>query len=136
MILDKNLQVSTAQVVTATAGSTDVVDLNQDRDIGIGDAVFLVVNISAVSGTSPTLTIAIQTDDNSAFSSPATLAQSASLAPPTANSQIVVVLPRTNERYLRANYTVGGTSPSITLDAFFTTNPPPGWQAYPGAIPG
>lgn len=136
MILDKLLQVSTAQVVTATAGSTDVLDLKQDRDIGIGEPVYLVTNISAVSGTSPTLVIAIQSDDNSGFSSASVLASSASLAPPVAGQQIVVPLPRTNERYLRANYTVGGTSPSITLDSYFTTNPPPGWQAYPGAIPG
>lgn len=136
MILDKNLQVSTAQVVAANGRSTDVVDLKQDRDIGLGDPVFLVVNVNAVSGTSPTLQVAIHTDDNSGFSSAATLVSSPVLAPPVAGQSIVVPLPRTNERFLSAFYTVGGTSPSFTLDAYLTTNPPPGWQAYPGAIPG
>ena len=134
MILDKNLQVSTDQVVTATARSTDVIDLKQDRDIGIGEPMYLIANIKAVSGTSPTLTIALHTDDNSGFSSAVTLASSASLAPPVANSQIVLPVPLTNERYLSAHYTVGGTSPSFTIDAYLSAVPPPGWQAYPGAI--
>ena len=134
MILDKNLQISTAQVVTSTGRSTDVIDLKQDRDIGIGEPMFMIFNITAVSGTSPTLTIAMHTDDNSSFSSAATLVSSASLAPPVANTQIVLVMPRTNERYLSAYYTVGGTSPSITIDAYLSPVPPPGWQSYPGAI--
>lgn len=136
MILDKLLQVSTAQVVTATARSTDVIDLKQDRDIGIGDPVFLVVNVTAVSGTSPTLQVAMHTDDNSGFSSAATLVSSAVFSPPTVGQMIVLPMPRTNERYLSAHYTAGGTSPSFTLDAYFTANPPPGWQAYPGAVVG
>jgi hypothetical protein len=134
MILDKNLQVSTDQVVTANARSTDVIDLKQDRDIGIGEPMFCVVNVKAVSGTSPTLQVAIHTDDNSSFSSAATLAQTAAAAP-AANSLIVIPLPRANERYLSLYYTVGGTSPSFTLDSYLTATPPPGWQAYPGSIP-
>lgn len=134
MILDKNLQVSTDQVLTATAASTDVIDLKQDRDVGIGEPMYIVVNIKAVSGTSPTLTITAQTDDNSAFPSAATLVASASLAPPVANTQQVLMFPRSNERYVRLNYTVGGTSPSITVDAYLSAVPPPGWQAYPGEI--
>ena len=134
MILDKNLQVSTDQVLTATAASTDVIDLKQDRDVGIGEPMYIVVNIKAVSGTSPTLTITAQTDDNSAFPSAATLVASASLAPPVANTQQVLMFPRSNERYVRLNYTVGGTSPSITVDAYLSAAPPPGWQAYPGEI--
>lgn len=134
MILDKNLQMSTDQVLTATAASTDTIDLKQDRDIGIGEPMYVIVNIKAVSGTSPTLAIALQTDDNSAFSSPATLFTGATLSPPVANTQQVIPFPRANERHLRLNYTIGGTTPSVTVDAYLTSTPPAGWQAYPGAI--
>lgn len=134
MILDNNLQFSTNQTLTATAASTDTIDLKQDRDLGIGEPMYVIVNIGAVSGTSPTLAIAIQTDDNSAFSSPATLLTAPTLSPPVANSQQVLMFPRGNERHLRLNYTVGGTSPSIAVNAYLSAVPPPGWQAYPGAI--
>lgn len=137
MLLDKNLQVSTAQALSATARSTDVVDLKQDRDIGIGDSFFLVAVVTtALAGTSPTLAVSIQTDDNAAFLSPVTLATSATLTAAPLGTMIVVPLPRTNERYLAANFTLGGTTPTVTVDAYFTPTPPPGWQAYPGAIPG
>lgn len=135
MIFDRNMQVSTSQVVTASGLSTDVLDLKQDRDIGIGQPVFLIANVKAVSGTTPTIQVAIQTADNAAMTSPVTLVSSPSVAA-TANMLIVVPLPRTNLRYLAAYYTVGGTTPSITLDSYFSAEPPPGWQAYPGAIPG
>lgn len=134
MILDKLLQISASQVVTADARSTDVIDLKQDRDIGIGEPMYMIFNIEAVSGTSPTLTITVQTDDNSSFSSASTIATATALAPPVANTQIVVPLPRANERYLSAYYDVGGTSPSVTITAHLSATPPPGWQAYPGAI--
>ncbi len=133
MILDKSLQMSTDQVVTADARSTDVIDLKQDRDIGIGEPMYCVINIKAVSGTSPTLAPSIHTDDNSSFSSAETLASLAA-ATPVANTLIVMPLPRTNQRYLSLYYDVGGTSPSVTIDAYLTATPPPGWQAYTGAI--
>jgi hypothetical protein len=133
MITDRLLQVSTDQVVTANARSTDTIDLKQDRDIGIGEPMYFVVSVKSVSGTSPTLQVGIQTDDTAAFSSPATIAQTAAIAV-TAGSMIVVPLPRANERHLSMFYTVGGTSPSFTLDAYLSAVPPAGWQAYPGAI--
>lgn len=133
MILDKNLQVSTDQVVTANARSTDTIDLKQDRDIGIGEPMYLVTTMKAVSGTTPTLQVALHTDDNAAFSSAETLEQSAAIAG-AVGTMIVLTVPRTNQRHLSAFFTVGGTTPSFTIDCYLTATPPPGWQAYPGAI--
>lgn len=42
--------------------------------------------------------------------------------------------PHTNERYVRAKYTLGGTDPTFTIDAFLTSQEPPNWQALPDAI--
>lgn len=137
MILDRNLQVSSAQALSASARSTDTIDLKQDRDIGIGETVYFVAVVTvALAGTTPTLKVGIQTDDNAAFSSPATLVESQTLNAAPVGTMIVVPLPRTNERHLAAYYTLGGTTPTVTLDGYFTPNPPPGWQAYPGAVPG
>lgn len=135
MILDKLLQLSASQVVTADARSTDVIDLKQNRDLHIGEPMYLVCNIEAVSGTSPTLTINLETDDNAAFSSTAIIASSPALAPPVAGTRVVIPMPIANERYLSAFYDVGGTTPSVTITSHLTATPPPGWQAYPGAIP-
>ena len=61
----------------AESASTDAVDLGSDRDVGPGRPLWLVVAIKvALGGTTPTFNFSIQTDDNSSFSSAATLAAS------------------------------------------------------------
>lgn len=130
MIIDKRLQVSSAQALTATAASTDVLDLSQDRDIGPGAPIWLVVVPTvALAGTSPTLQVSIETDDNSSFSSAATLVTGKSLTSFPVGSAYVLALPYDNERYLRAKFTLGGTSPTCTVDAFFTNQEPKSWVA-------
>ena len=43
-------------------------------------------------------------------------------------------MPFENERYLRLNNTLGGTSPGVTINAFLTDQDPSSWQAYPDGI--
>ncbi|EMA2707712.1 hypothetical protein U2H84_001524, partial [Pseudomonas aeruginosa] len=64
--------------------------------------------------TLTSLTIELQTDDNSGFSSPRSLF---SVVVPLADLKVgyqtpVIVLPQKTERYLRLNYTVTGTAPT------------------------
>lgn len=137
MIIDKNLQFSADQALTATAASTDYLDLGSDRDIGPGNPLWLVIlSKAAPGGTSPTITPSIETDDNSSFSSVATLATAPTVAGASfaAGTMIVMPWPFDNERYNRVKYTLGGTSPTFTVDAFLTSNPPPNWKAMPDAI--
>ena len=135
MIIDKRLQVSSAQALTATAASTDVIDLGAAAAIGPGEPLWLVVVARvALAGTSPTLAIAIQTDDNSGFSSATSLVSSQTLTALAAGAKVVLPMPFTNERYLRANFTLGGTTPTCTVDAFFTNQDPTSWVAMPDAI--
>lgn len=118
MIIDAELQLSDAQALTATAASTNLIDLGVDRDIGKGEPLALVITVDvALAGTSPTFQPAIQTDDNAAFSSATTLLTGQSYSALAAGAKIVLPIPDTNERYLRANYTLGGTSPTITVTA-------------------
>lgn len=116
MILDAELLLSDAQALTATAASTNLIDLGADRDIGKGEPLALVITVDvALAGTTPTFQPSIQTDDNSAFSSATTLLTGQSYSALAAGAKIVLPIPDTNERYLRANYTIGGTSPTVTV---------------------
>lgn len=124
MIIDALQQFSGSSQALSGAGSvasTDVIDLGQERRIGNGEPMQIVVVATvALAGTSPTLQVTLQSDDNSGFASPASVAQSASLSALAAGGRVVVPVPQgaLNERYIRLNYTLGGTSPSVTVKAF------------------
>jgi hypothetical protein len=118
-VLDKNLQFSDSQALTATAVSTNIYDATTDRDLGPGEPMAMVVYAETVlGGTTPTLAVSIQTDDNSGFSSAATLVTSETFTELTVGQIIVIPLTMDNERYLRLNYTLGGTSPTATVSAY------------------
>lgn len=116
MYLDNELYMSNAQALTATAASTDYIDLGQD-DTGTGvyggTDMELLVRVDTEldsAGDSATLTIAIQVDTVTNFASPTTLAQSDAIAEAacTANAELFrVKIPHGTERYLRIYYTVG-----------------------------
>lgn len=111
MMYDKLLTFGTDQAVTATAASTDIVDLGATRDIGNGEPMSLVIlcTESATASGSATVTFTFETDDNSGFSSAANLASSGAIgkASLTAGTEVLRVrVPFGVERYLRVNYTV------------------------------
>lgn len=125
MIFDNTLLFSDNQAVTATAPSTNVVDLGaapNGRDIGPGTPIPLAVIVTEDFAGLTSLTISIQVDDNAAFSSPKTVYTT--VAYPL--TDLVVgkrfLLPEyvptgTNERYMRLNYTVAGTGTAGTITA-------------------
>ena len=132
MLLSAEQLFSDSQALTATGASTNIIDLGATgtvlnapaalvRDIGKGNPIPIIVNLDvAAGGTSPTLDIAVQVDTTDAFSSPTTVATSEQVAGGAAGDSVYldVYLPEgTNERYLRLNYTLGGTSPTYTLTA-------------------
>lgn len=122
MILDSLLKFSDAQALTATAASTNVVDLSNDRVIGIGEPMALVVTVGVAADfttTDETYQFDLQTDDNEGFSSATSIGSVAVPASAlTAGDKVVIPLGHANQQYLRANYTLGGTTPSVTVDAF------------------
>jgi hypothetical protein len=123
-ILDRQLLFSDAQAISGTSAtvSTDTIDNgpyfsgNTAKDLGIGEDVYLVINATAVSGTSPTVTVVLQTDDNEAFSSPVALTTISNIALPAAGGEILrLCLPfGAYERFMRLQYTQGGTTPAAT----------------------
>lgn len=138
MYIDSLLEFSRAQALAASAASTNIIDLGSDRDIGPGRPLWVIVQAAVAADHTTgdeTYQLDLQTDDNAAFGSPTTIA---TLAPAAANipagARFVIGMPFTNERYLRLNYTLGGTTPSVTLNAWLTDQEPAAWQAYPDGI--
>lgn len=122
MIMDAQLLFSDAQALTSTAASTNLVDLGADRNIGQGEPMAVMINLDVAADAASadeTYTAAIQTDDNSSFSSATTLETLTITRGDAAGTKYFHVFkPDTLvERYLRINYTLGGTTPSVTVTA-------------------
>jgi len=145
MILDKFLEFSDAQAVTASAISTNVVDLaplgngvgtNTTRDIGTGEDVYLVVitNTAATdAGSDATLTVTLESDSAVGLDSSATVHFSTGAIAfagfKDAGTVLAnVKLPAGNyERYLGVRYTVvDGNLTAGKFDAFLVKDA----QAY------
>jgi hypothetical protein len=123
MIRDQELMFSDAQALTATAISTNVVDLaplggvptaNLIRDIGAGEPMLLhIVSPTALdsAGEAATLTINLESDDNAALSSPTVHWTSGALTEAIVSAAgweiIVAVPPSAYQRFLGVRYTVG-----------------------------
>lgn len=126
MIFDKTLLFSDAQAITATAASTNIVDLGETgtvygaaaaltRDVGKGNRMPINVQVVEAFNTLTSLTIAVQVDTVENFATPKTVAsQTIALADLTAGavSSLNFILPGADERYLRVHYTVTGTAPT------------------------
>ncbi len=136
MYVDSQLEFSDAQAVTATAISTNVIDLQPEdqtnvlQDIGHGEDMYLVVKTktACTSATSAaTLTLTLESDSTADLATSATVHHSsgaivfASFAP--AKSEVAVIkLPAGDyERYLGLRFTVGTENLTAgAFDAFIT----------------
>lgn len=109
MFIDKTLQVSNEQAVTASAASTDVIDFGQaNPDIGMTDICNMVITTdeAATAAGAATVTFSVQDSaDNSTFADVAvtTAIGKATLA---AGYQHVIPMPTKLRRYCRVYYTV------------------------------
>jgi hypothetical protein len=128
MIIDRELMFSNAQAVTAAAASTDLIDLaplglaasaggsptNLGRNLGVGQETYIWVSVDVAmtdTGSDSTITVDLQTDDNSGFASAATVATLLTIpAVQAAGAKFFVRVPIARdtvpyERYIRLNYT-------------------------------
>ncbi len=114
MILDKLLMFSEAQAVTASAASTDVIDLGPidgtRRDIGVGYPLELFVNVNttATAAGAATVNFQLQTSpDNSTWTTLTTSGDLALTALTAGKRVMSQKVPQGVQRYLRLNYVVG-----------------------------
>lgn len=125
MYIDSQLLFSDAQSLTATAASTNLIDLGVDGNLGIGEpmAVVVVLDVAADNTTTDeTYSFAIEFDSTAAFSSATVAASKTIAAGAAAGTKLVLHVPAdlTGEQFLRLNYTLGGTTPTVTVTAFLT----------------
>jgi hypothetical protein len=124
MIFDTQSLFSNAQAITATTASTNLIDLGAHgtvygastalpRDMGKGKKLPVLIQVTETFATLTSLTISVEVDDNSSFSSATTVATTGAVAAAalTAGKQFSIdTLPLgTNERYVRLKYTVAGS---------------------------
>lgn len=111
MLIDSQNEFSNKQAITVTAPSTNIIDLGVDRDIGKGEPVPILVQVTTAftAAGAATLTVDLETDDNASFSSATNLWTSGAIGKATlveGYKFLINYIPRENERYLRLNYTV------------------------------
>lgn len=132
MITDSQNTLSASQAVTATAVSTNTIDLSQLRDVGVGKDVYIYVNVEVAAAAAGAATVNFQliSSASASLSSPTVLVQTDAIpkASLPVGQQIVLQVPEAilndiGQRYLGLQYTVGtgpltaGTfSAGVTLD--------------------
>lgn len=128
MAIDALLQLSSAQAVTASAVSTNTIDLSVNRDIGSGSDIYahFTVDTAAAAAGAATVTFQIITSASAALTSPTVLTQTDAIAkteltagrrPITLEIPSSVLLAQPiGQRYIGVQYVVG-TGP-LTAGAF------------------
>ena len=116
MLADKQLLVSDAQAVTATAVSTNAIDTGSSsvvRNIGWGEEMRMVVqtNVTALAAGAATVVFEIIQADDAALTTNVTSLMSSAAIPKASLVQGGVppmdfVLPATTQRYVGVRYTV------------------------------
>jgi len=142
MYIDSQETFSEGQSLISATGdvvSTNIYDTGANADVGIGEPLFLIARIgTAVVGAGSTTQVVLQTDDNSAFSSPKEFPLTGAQAPAalTANTFAVKArLPIGLERYLRVVYRIAGAAVTAgTVDAYIVKDVQAN-NAYPSGIP-
>ncbi len=144
MILDSQLSLSRAQSIAAAVGdivSTDVYDTGAAADVGIGEDLFLQIQLNAAvtSGGAATVAFILQTDDNVGFSSVREypLTGPVALAALTANSvQYRGKLPIGLERFFRVVYRIAGATTTAGSVTTFLTHGLQVSPTLPTTVPG
>lgn len=147
MLLDADLLFSDAQAVTATAASSNYYDTgplfagNTGRNLGVSELYFAIsVDVAMTdSGSDSTIAVSLETDDNTSFSSIATVATLVVIPALTAaGTKYFVRLPIATlvpyERYLQIKYTAANgnlTTGSFTVALVKNID---NWTSYASAV--
>jgi hypothetical protein len=109
MYIDKQLQVSDAQAVTASAASTDVIDYGQTNpNSGLNDNVVLAITVDEAATAAGAATVVFSVQDSADNSSFADVYATTTIGKATlvAGYQILIPMPYRHRRYVRVYYTV------------------------------
>lgn len=109
MYIDKFLQVSDSQAVTASAASTDVIDFGQaNPNTGMDDRTKMVITVDEAAAAAGAATVVFSVQDSADNSTFADVVASGAIgkADLGAGKQIVLAMPTKLRRYCRVYYTV------------------------------
>lgn len=138
MIFDAQNLFSDAQAITATAVSTNIIDLSDlERRIGTGENLYIHVNVDIAftdAGSDSTVQVELQADALEGFGGPTNVQDIGTFAAlsPIGARLIARIAPEIlTERFIRLNYTVangnlttGSLTAGVTKDiAAFTAYP-------------
>ena len=137
-LVDARLECSDAQALTASADSTNVIDLTGTAlQVGAGQPLYMHFNVTvAADNTTGDETYSFGVATGAATSLGTVLASRAIAATTlTAGYNFSIAVPSTGVlRYIGAEYVLGGTSPSVTVDAYLSDQEVYSWQSYADAI--
>ena len=124
MIIDALLQFSDEQAVTATAASTNYVDLRQAKpDMGLWEKQLHVVvcPTTALAGTGAKLTVEIQ-DCDTATGTYTTIQTTGpiDIAKITSVKPLAIPMPKEHRQFIKLKYTVTGTISEGAVSAYLT----------------
>jgi predicted membrane-bound spermidine synthase len=122
MILDAQNQFDSNVALTATAASTNYIDLSESRQIQQGEQLGVLITVSVTAASGGTYEFQLQSSASSGFGSTVNLFDvTIPAATLVAGAQIFIPLPEglvTTLEFLRLYYILGGTSPTITLSSY------------------
>lgn len=135
-IIDAQQQFSDSQALSATALATNVVDLSQARAIGNGEPMVVLINVEVaadIASSDETYQFDLETASDSGITTARKLLGRrrytfAATAPDenanllVAGFKFVIPVPQSalseSSRFLGVRYTLGGTTPSVTVSAY------------------
>lgn len=135
MIFDKENLMSEDQALTTTAVSENVIDLGL-TEMGEGEPIEIIVQVTADLATGTSVQIDLETDDNASFSSAVVLQASGVIATASLKAGYrftFSILPQDAERYIRLNYVIIGTFDAGTVTAGLALDRDT-WKALPDAL--
>lgn len=121
MLTDIQATLSDAQALTATADSTNYYDSGSAYDWSRGQAMGVLVTVGVAADITTgdeTYRFQVETDDNTSFSSATVIAdKTVAAANLTVGDKVILPFHGDAERYVQVVYTLGGTTPSVTVTA-------------------
>lgn len=138
MIGDQKTQFSAAQALTATADSTNILDLSAARGIGVGEemAVVLTLDVAAKSSDgNETYTAALFVCATVGGSYTTQIGRTITITRgDAAGTQYVIAIPKdfNDLEFAKLVYTLGGTNPTVTVSSMLMPNKGiPAIKSYP-----
>lgn len=96
---------------TASGTGTSIQLTASAPGVPAGKQLYANLHVLSVAGTTPSLTVAIQTDDNTSFTSPATAMTFGAFT--AKGGQSLRVAGPVTDNFVRASWTISGTAPSF-----------------------